>query len=207
VTPSDVPPDPPSPAAVPATTRAEQRRATEDRILAAARRLFAESGYERSTVRAIAAAAHTDPSLVTRYFGSKQALFHRVARMDPDAISADTIEGIAEQLLAALGEKLTDEPADTMVVLRSMFTHPEAAEEARAAMLEQQRRTAERIEADGAGEAGQAGQADLRAGLIGAVMLGAVLGRHLLGLDGLRDASPEDVTAMLRPTFHRLMGA
>jgi AcrR family transcriptional regulator len=181
-----------------ATTRAGQRRATEARILTAARRLFAEDGYERATVRAIAVAARTDPSLVMRYFGSKEALFQRVARMSPDAVSADTAEGVAEQLLAALGEKLADGQSDVMAVLRSMFTHPEAAQEARAAMVEQQRRAAERIDADGP---------DLRAGLVGAITLGTVLGRHLLGLDGLRDASPQEVTALLRPTFHALLGA
>ncbi|WP_329366012.1 TetR family transcriptional regulator [Streptomyces sp. NBC_00669] len=179
------------------TTRAERRRATEARILAAARRLFAEVGYERATVRAIAAAAYTDPSLVTRYFGSKEALFQQVARMAPDDVSAETIEGIAEQLLAALADKLSDEPTDVMAVLRSMFTRPEAVVEAREAMLEQQRRTAERID----GEA-----PDLRAGLVGAITIGAVVGRHLLGLDGLRDASPEQVVAMLRPAFHELLG-
>lgn len=117
--------------------------------------------------------------------------------MAPDDVSADTIEGIAEQLLAALADKLSDEPTDVMAVLRSMFTRPEAVVEAREAMLEQQRRTAERID----GEA-----PDLRAGLVGAITIGAVVGRHLLGLDGLRDASPEQVVAMLRPAFHELLG-
>ena len=36
------------------TTRVEQRRRTEERILAAARQLFGEHGYDRTTIRAIA---------------------------------------------------------------------------------------------------------------------------------------------------------
>src|SRR6266513_2499701 len=41
---------------------------TKAAILAAAREHFAASGYERATIRAIAAAAGIDPALVVRYF-------------------------------------------------------------------------------------------------------------------------------------------
>ena len=37
------------------------------------------AGYERATVRDIAASASIDPALVIRYFGSKEALFVRAA--------------------------------------------------------------------------------------------------------------------------------
>ena len=40
----------------PGPTRAEQRRRSEERILAAARQLFAEVGYDRTTIRAVASA-------------------------------------------------------------------------------------------------------------------------------------------------------
>src|SRR5689334_16457158 len=58
-------------------TRAEQRRNTEARILDQARRLFAESGYDRTTIRAVATAADVDPGLVMHYFRSKEELFAR----------------------------------------------------------------------------------------------------------------------------------
>jgi hypothetical protein len=45
----------------------------------------------------------------------------------------------------------------------------------------------------------------LRAGLIGALTIGAVIGRHLLQLDGLRDASPEEITALLQPLISDLV--
>src|SRR5258705_11693083 len=48
-------------------------------ILAAARQRFAESGFERATIRAIAADANIDPSMVMRYFGSKDQLFAAAA--------------------------------------------------------------------------------------------------------------------------------
>src|SRR3954464_6086951 len=51
-------------------------------ILAAARERFAESGFERATIRAIAADANIDPSMVMRYFGNKDELFAAAADFD-----------------------------------------------------------------------------------------------------------------------------
>ena len=48
------------------STRVEQRRRTEERILTAARQLFGEHGYDRTTIRAVATAAGSDPGLVMR---------------------------------------------------------------------------------------------------------------------------------------------
>jgi AcrR family transcriptional regulator len=176
--------------------RAEQRRRTQGRIVAAARRLFAEHGYDRTTIRAIAAEAKTDPGLVMRYFESKEKLFARVAVVDQHEPIAGTPEQIAELLLASLGAKVAAEPVAALAAIRSMFTHPEAATEVRAAMLAEQRQAAETM-----GEE----DAALRTGLIGAVTLGTVIGRYLLGLDGLRDAPPDRIVALLRQSFHSIV--
>ena len=55
---------------------------TRAAILKAAQELFAAQGYERTTVRDIAARAAIDPAMVMRYFGSKEALFARVTAFD-----------------------------------------------------------------------------------------------------------------------------
>lgn len=44
-------------------------------ILTAARTLFADTGYEGASVRAIAAQAQVDPALIRYFFGSKENLF------------------------------------------------------------------------------------------------------------------------------------
>src|SRR5215211_4171468 len=54
---------------------------TRAAIVAAARRQFAEGGYDRTSLRAIAREAAVDPALVAHYFGSKQQLF--VAVLEP----------------------------------------------------------------------------------------------------------------------------
>ncbi|MEV0149307.1 MULTISPECIES: TetR family transcriptional regulator [unclassified Nonomuraea] len=63
--------------------RPRDREATRGRLLAAARALFAEHGYEHVTVRMIAAAAGANLSLVGRYFGSKAGLFREVLAGEP----------------------------------------------------------------------------------------------------------------------------
>jgi AcrR family transcriptional regulator len=180
----------------PPTSRAEQRQRTETRILTAARRLFAENGYDRTTIRSIAAAAGSDPGLVMRYFGSKEKLFAQAATIRADGPITGSPEQIAELLATALGEKLADEPAAALAALRSMFTHPEAGLEVRTAMSGQQQQVAALMPGE---------DAVLRAGLIGALTVGAVIGRHLLQLDGLHDASPTKITALLQPLISDLV--
>ncbi|WP_026930824.1 TetR/AcrR family transcriptional regulator [Glycomyces tenuis] len=177
------------------SSRSERRRRTERRILAAAGRLFAERGYEKTTIRAVAAEAETDPGLVMRYFGSKDALFARVTEIEPDEPPQGGPDEIAEVLLRSLGDKLRTRQTGTEAMLRSMLTHPAAAEEIRATLAEQQHRIAEAIPGD---------EGHLRAALIGAATLGTVLGRDLLRLEGLSGADPDRILSVLRPAFHAL---
>jgi AcrR family transcriptional regulator len=174
-------------------SRAEQRHRTESRILAAAQKLFAEVGYDRATIRAIATEAQTDPGLVMRYFGSKDKLFAHVTGFEPEGLVTGTPEQAAEQLLAALEHKLAEPPTDALAAIRSMFTHPDAVNDVRSALADRQQQAAHHMAAD---------DADLRAGLLGALALGTVIGRYLLRLDGLCDAEPERIAALLRTAFH-----
>ncbi|HSS87311.1 MAG TPA: TetR family transcriptional regulator, partial [Reyranella sp.] len=61
------------------TAKSQRTRAA---ILKAAQELFSGQGYERTTVRDIAARAAIDPAMVMRYFGSKEALFARATAFD-----------------------------------------------------------------------------------------------------------------------------
>lgn len=63
-------------------TKPLRSQATRDRILNEARRLFAERGYERTTIRAVAEAAQINVSMVMRYYGSKEDLFATAAHID-----------------------------------------------------------------------------------------------------------------------------
>lgn len=73
-------------------------------ILEAARELFAEVGYDRATIRAIAARAGVDVALVSYYYGNKKGLFRGVMSMpvDPEEIFTAALEGPVE----GVGERL-----------------------------------------------------------------------------------------------------
>ena len=65
---------------------------TREAIAEAARRQFAELGYERTTMRGIASEAGVDPALVVRFHGSKDGLFRDVMALPP--MVAEAIAGL-----------------------------------------------------------------------------------------------------------------
>jgi AcrR family transcriptional regulator len=171
-------------------SRAEQRRRTEARILDAATQVFFSAGYERATIRAVASAAGVDAGLVMHYFGSKQELFRRVIDAAPVPEIGRAPRQAAEQLLASLNDRLANEPVASLTLLRSMLTNPEAASAASAAIARYQAQIAQAIPGD---------DADLRAAIISALILGLMVSRHLIKSDELASADPEQVIKLLRP--------
>ena len=107
---------------------------TRAAILEAARELFATEGYERTTVRDIAAKAAIDPALVIRYFGSKEALFVRAADIElrmPDLAAAPGSRGEAiVRHFLSIWEGEGGNPGMT-ILLRSAASNPIAAEKLR----------------------------------------------------------------------------
>lgn len=77
-------------------------RATRAAIESAARRLFAERGFEAASVRAIATEAGVDPALVIRHFGSKEALFLRCVdtSLGIGAVLDGPLETVGRRLVA-----------------------------------------------------------------------------------------------------------
>ncbi|WP_214325460.1 TetR/AcrR family transcriptional regulator [Nonomuraea sediminis] len=175
--------------------RAERRRRTEARILDEARRLFAERGFERTTIRAVAAAAEIDPALVMQYFGSKQELFSKAVKVTPVLPEHAEPDEIVEHVLATIGLKMGELPQSTLAMMRSMLTHPEAAVSARESLNGQIDRIAGLVKTD---------DARLRAALVTSIMLGVTVGHQLLELDALREAEPEDIARVLRPALRAL---
>ena len=177
------------------TSRAEQRRRTEARILDAATQVFFSAGYDRATIRAVASAAGVDAGLVMHYFGSKQELYRRVIDAAPVPEVSGTPAEAAEQILAGLADRLASAPAASLALLRSMLTNPEAASAASAGIARYEAQIAQAI---------PAADADLRAAIISAITLGITVSRHLIKSDELATADPEQVIRLLRPCVHSL---
>ena len=74
--------------------RSRQAQATRQGILAAARRLFAETGYQATTIESIAAAAEVSVPTVYATFKSKQGI---LAALVAGAVGAPGIRRLAEE--------------------------------------------------------------------------------------------------------------
>ncbi len=113
---------------------------TRDRIVAAARRQFAEEGFERATIRSIAAEAGIHPSMVMRYHSSKEGLFAATVDFDlqlPD-LAAVPRESVGTTLAAHLLARWEDpEATDLPALLRLAATH-EGARDRLLEVLQQQ---------------------------------------------------------------------
>ena len=176
-------------------------------IAAAAGELFAERGYDRTSLRAIAAAAGVDPALVTHYFGSKQRLFVEVTQLpvDPELVVAQLLDGPREEAGRRLARFLVgvlESPegrARVTGLVRSAASAPEAA-----AMLRQLIET--RLVGPIAGALGT-DRPELRATLVGTHVVGLVMVRLVVGVEPLASAPAAEVAAALAPVLqHYLTG-
>jgi AcrR family transcriptional regulator len=85
--------------AVPHTRRAHDAGATRQALLDAASVLFDGQGYDATTVRQIGEQADVDPSLICRYFGSKEGLYlAALDHGDRPTLAPDLAEAV-EQIL------------------------------------------------------------------------------------------------------------
>ena len=182
-------------------TREERRRRTEAAILDAARALFAEVGFERTTIRAVAGRAGVDPALVMQYYGSKDGLFAASAHWfaERKELASATLEELTAAALTDLLAGMEDPEARcaASAVLRSCLTN----ESARAVMRDQVMKDKHaRIAAAIGGP-----DAELRAGLLGAVMIGTTIARYLLEIPAVAEASAEDIERVLEPVLKALV--
>jgi AcrR family transcriptional regulator len=176
--------------------RAAKRHQTEERILASARRLFSERGFQGTTIRAVAAHARVDPALVMHYFGSKEELFTTALSVTVEDSFSDEADEALEILLANLDTKLRGLPEPTLIMMRSMLTHPEAGDIARS-LLDKQIGLV--------GNAITGSESRLRAALVMSSILGLTIGRELLGIEDLQQATSEQIIALLRPSLRVLL--
>jgi AcrR family transcriptional regulator len=181
---------------------------TREAILAAASRAFAEQGYPRTTLRAIARDAGVDTRLVTHYFGSKQDLFVQVVELpfDPEVAMAAVLgpgpDGVGHRLASfAVGMLETPSARRTMTgLLRAAASEEEAAVRVRDLLVSRLLTPlARHIGGD---------QPELRASLTGAQIAGLAFARHIVGLPRLAEASPEELVAAVGPVLqHYLTGS
>ncbi|MFF0855546.1 TetR family transcriptional regulator [Streptomyces sp. NPDC003280] len=177
---------------------------TRDRILAAAREEFSERGYEKTSVRGIAKAAGVDSALVHHYFGTKEQIFEASVAV-AFAPALEVPDAIADVPPAEVGERLTrfllgvwENPTTRtplLAILRSAVNNETAAAVFRRLVASQLlRRVAAQVDLP---------DAELRAELAAAQLVGAAMMRYVIKLEPLASADLEQIVARVAPVVQR----
>jgi AcrR family transcriptional regulator len=172
---------------------------TKALILAAARERFGQTGYERATIRAIAADAGIDPSMVMRYFGSKEGLFSAAAHFDLELPDLSTVarRDVGRRLVAHFVERWERDEA-LVVLLRAATTNAVAAQKMVDIFSNQLLPAVTAVDAKDPHRC---------AGLIATQMLGLALCRYVLALPPVVAMSRAEIAQQLGPTVQRYLTA
>jgi AcrR family transcriptional regulator len=165
-------------------TKPLRSQPTRDRIREVARRLFGEQGYERTTIRAVAAEAKIHPSMVMRYYGSKEGLFAAAAEFNlalPDLTEIPR-EDVGRSLVRHFLKRWEAPGEELPALLLVAVTHPQARVRLIEIFRDQIAPAIAAICDDGAAT---------RAALIATQMLGLALTRYVLRLPPVVDLPDE----------------
>jgi AcrR family transcriptional regulator len=166
--------------------------------LRAAKQRFAADGYERATIRAIAADADIDPSMVIRYYGSKEELFVQAAQFDlrlPDLLAVPRGR-LGETLIQVFMERWQESDA-LPIMLRAAMTNPVAARQLQAIYRDQLAAAIAAVT--------PAAEAQERAGMVASQVLGLAMCRYVLKFPPLTEMPSDQVAARFGPTLQRYL--
>lgn len=179
---------------------------TRESILEAARTGFAEKGYDKASIRAIAGDAGVDPALVHHYFGTKEKLFLAVmnAPINPAELVPQALSGPREQAgerLVRMALGVWDSPAGAgaLAVFRSVLSNEWTARLLRDFVVTQVlRRAVKELSLDPA-------EADMRSALVATQIAGTIMARYVLKIEPLASASIDTLAAAIGPNVQRFL--
>jgi len=185
--------------------RRKGESSTREDILAAAANQFAELGYDRATLRSIAAEAAVDQKLIAHFFGNKQQLF--IASVGLPINPAELLSTIIAGDRETIGDRITDV---IVSILETPEIHQKMAGLIRAASAEPEaaRMVREFLTREVFGPAAQKlaiDHAELRVNLVGSQIVGLMTARYIVGVEPLASASPRLVAAIIGETLRRYL--
>lgn len=175
-------------------------------ILAAARRLFSERGFDGTSLRQVAREARVDPAMVHHYFSGKDQLFVSSVELPEEAETV--LAGVEDLDAAERGEEIVramlslwESPAQRGLVA---FVRGTIGSKAKTALLSEilDRTILSRILA---GVPGTPEEARIRGDLIATQMAGLLLMRYVVRLEPLASAAPQDLVRMVSPNIQRYL--
>lgn len=178
---------------------------TRDAILAVARRRFATRGYDATSLRGIAAEAKVDPALLIHYFGTKEGLFVAATGLPADlselfgSLAALPVHDCVQALVRGYLHVVDSDKSRNAILalVRSAVSNDKAA-----AML-REFLTAELLPVI----ARLTGHPDarLRASLVAAQLIGIATLRHVLQVEPLAKASPDEIVTLATPAIEQYL--
>lgn len=179
---------------------------TKASILEAARNTFAERGYDKASIRGIAADAGVDPALVHHYFGTKEKLFLATmnAPINPAELIPQALSGPREEAgirLVRMALNVWDSPAGTaaVAVFRSALSNEWTARLLREFVITQVlRRAIGELVIDPA-------EAPMRSNLVATQVAGLMVTRYVLKLEPAASADAETLALAIGPNVQRFL--
>jgi AcrR family transcriptional regulator len=182
-----------------AARRPYDAAASREALLRAARAVFEEVGYDRATTRQIGERAGVDPSLIARYFESKEGLFLAALEAGPAGDGLDLEPGALLAQLLEYWEERGYSP------ISRALASPALSEEARERVHNLMRERVAAPVGSALEERGVA-RALLRAELLVALAVGVSITRANGTLGELAAAPRDDVLALLAPAVEAIAG-
>ena len=191
------------------TGRRPGKQDTREAILASARDVFGERGFDGATIRGIATGADVDPALVHHYFQNKEQLFLAVVQppVDVAEIFPQVFAGEIDELGARLArtfltawEGPVSGPAFRSL-LRGGLSHPVTARLVREFFTTQVvRRASVALE-------GHVRPAEVpaRASFVASQLFGLAATRYLLEFKPIADLPLEEVVQVVAPNLQRYL--
>jgi AcrR family transcriptional regulator len=178
----------------------------EDRrtvILDVARRQFAAKGYRATSLRAIAAEAGVDVSLIGHYFGGKTPLLVATMELPIDpvekisAVMAAGLDGLAVRLLTTFLESWDPHRE----VFSSLVRTTLSSDDAQAPMLH----IARDVLVAGLADVLEGDDRELRASVVASQLIGMATMRYVVHLEPLAETPVDEVVHLLAPAMQRVV--
>jgi len=195
------------------TAEAERRRPgrpagvsdTRERILTRARELFAQNGIDKTSIRAVAAAAGVDPALVHHYYGTKQQLFAAAIHMPIDPMEVlgplrDTpVEKLGYTLPSVLLPLWDSELGKGFIAtIRSLLAGSEVS------LLRSFLQEIIAVEV-GTRVDNPPGTGLIRVQFVASQLVGVVMARYILELDPFKSLPVEQIAETIGPNLQRYL--
>jgi len=178
---------------------------TRDAILAVARRRFASRGYDATSVRDIATSANVDPALVIHYFGTKEGLFAAATGLPDElpvlleSLAILPLHDFAPALVRAYLQLIDSDGSRNAILalVRSAVSNDKAAATLREFLTAQLLPVIGRLTPHP--------DAQLRASLVTAQLIGIATQRHVIRLEPLAKASPDEIVTLVAPAIEQYL--